>query len=187
MIKKGGIIFLNGVTSSGKTTIAKIIQKTSGKNFYYVSNDVFYGLQCEIYNSNVYNNDGTMHAAEAVVLMYHFAKVLVEQGKNVLIDGMLHEYGEYIKIYGNTNYDIMRDVLADVSVFMVEVFCPLEECKRRNISRGDRGENQSEEQSRIMNKNIRYNFFVDTSLYNADECAEKILIEFDSKINKNDE
>ena len=58
---------------------------------------------------------------------------------------------------------------------MVEVFCPLEECRRRNIARGDRGENQSHEQNEIMNKTVKYDFCVDTSVDSAIECARKIL------------
>ena len=181
-MKKGKIIFLNGVTSSGKTTIAKEIQKTAAENFYYVSNDVFFDLESKIYNHRFYADDTGAYMAEAVVLMYHFAKTLAEQGTNVVIDGMFYEADEYVEKYGKTNYDSMRDILSGLAVLMVEVYCPLDECRRRNIARGDRGENQSEEQQEIMNKMIRYDFRVDTSMNSAEECAAQILSEFYTRV-----
>ena len=175
-MKRGKIIFLNGVTSTGKTTIAKEIQRTAAENFYYVSNDVFYGVEAQIYNPRFYvDGEQEKYMAEAVVLLYHFAKILADQGTNVVIDGMFHETDEYIKLHGKTNYGSMLSILSGLPVLMVEVYCSLEECRRRNIARGDRGENQSEEQHAIMNKHIRYDFSVDTSIDSAEECAAKIL------------
>ncbi len=58
-----------------------------------------------------------------------------------------------------------------------EVYCPLEVCRQRNIIRGDRYENQSQEQYEIMAKDIRYSARVDTSACSAHECAEQIIRE----------
>ena len=58
---------------------------------------------------------------------------------------------------------------------VVEVFCPLEECRRRNIARGDRGENQSREQAEIMAQNIAYAMRVETHLHTPEECAEQMI------------
>ena len=43
-MKKGHIVFLNGVTSSGKTSIAKAIQERDDTFFYIVSNDMFQNM-----------------------------------------------------------------------------------------------------------------------------------------------
>ena len=175
-MKKGKIIFLNGVSSSGKTTIAKAIQKAADENFYHLSNDMFANLVGEMYNPKFFvDGEVEKYFAEAVVLMYHMAKTLAEHGTNVVIDGMFHETKEYIEMYGKTNYGNMQHILSGLNILMVEVFCPLDECKRRNIARGDRDENQSDEQSRIMCKDIDYDFMVDTSIDSAEECATKIL------------
>ena len=40
-MNKGKIIFLNGVTSSGKTSIVDAIQLKSEDFFYIVANDIF--------------------------------------------------------------------------------------------------------------------------------------------------
>ena len=42
LVKKGKIIFLNGVTSAGKTSIAEEIQELANEVYYHVSNDTFH-------------------------------------------------------------------------------------------------------------------------------------------------
>jgi len=114
---------------------------------------------------------------ESMFFMYQFGKTVSEQGINIIIDGMLEEKNEFIIKYKKTNYEILLDTFKSHNIFMVEVFCPLDECRRRNISRGDRGKNQSYKQSKVMNKNVKYNFSVDTSVDDAYECAKKIINE----------
>lgn len=58
---------------------------------------------------------------------------------------------------------------------MVEVYCPLEVCRERNIERENRYAEQSEEQNKLMAKNIKYSMKVDTSTNSPKECANNIL------------
>jgi len=53
----------------------------------------------------------------------------------------------------------------------------LEICRERNIARGDRFENQSQEQAELMAENIKYSMRVDTSAMSSAECAEAIVKE----------
>lgn len=69
------------------------------------------------------------------------------------------------------------EFLKDNPLDIVEVYCPLDICKKRNIERGDRYETQSEEQSILMAKNISYSMKVDTSIYSPAECADAIVKE----------
>ncbi len=46
-MKKGNIIFLNGVSSSGKTTLAKKIQEKSNSNLAWISIDTFCNMWLE--------------------------------------------------------------------------------------------------------------------------------------------
>ena len=64
-------------------------------------------------------------------------------GKNVIIDGILVERDGVAPHYGR-----MKEILQDNPLEIVEVFCPLEICRQRNIDRGDRYETQSDEQGR---------------------------------------
>jgi len=51
----------------------------------------------------------------------------------------------------------------------------LEICRKRNIERGDRTENQSDLQNELMAENIHYSCSVDTSKNTPEECADIIL------------
>ena len=69
----------------------------------------------------------------------------------------------------------MMDILRDNPLDIVEVYCPLEICRQRNLIRGNRFETQSEEQHRMMAENIKYRITVDTSIHSSAECAEMIV------------
>ena len=71
----------------------------------------------------------------------------------------------------------MMDILSDNPLSIVEVACPLDICRARNIVRGDRHENQSDEQAAIMARNIRYAMTVHTDINTPEACAEAIVRE----------
>lgn len=105
-------------------------------------------------------------------MMYHTAKLYSDMGKNVLIDGILVEREEI-----KPHYHQLLEILKDNPLDIVEVYCPLDICKQRNIIRGDRYETQSHEQHDLMADNIRYSVKVDTSVHSSEECAEQIIRE----------
>ena len=103
-------------------------------------------------------------------MMYHTAKLFSDMGKNVLIDSILVERDGVAPHYAR-----MKEILRDNPLDIVEVFCPPEICRQRNIDRGDRYETQSEEQAGLMAKDICYSLRVDTSRLSPEECADTIL------------
>lgn len=110
------------------------------------------------------------YLSEVIIMMYHAAKLFSDMGKNVLIDGILVEREQI-----HPHYQQLLEIMKDSPLDIIEVYCPLEICRQRNIQRGDRYENQSEEQAILMAKDIRYSLKVDTSLFTPEECAEKII------------
>ena len=167
-MEKGKIIFLNGVTSSGKTSIVEALQERRDVFFYVVANDLFQEMVGEQY----LQEDYWKYLSEVIIMMYHTAKLYSDMGKNVLIDGILVEREE-IKPHYRRLMEIMKDSPLDV----VEVYCPLDICRQRNIERGDRYESQSEEQAALMSKDIKYRMRVDTYKHSSKECAEQIVKE----------
>lgn len=163
---KGRIIFLNGVTSSGKTSIVEALQERDDIFFYVVANDLFQ----EMVGDKYLQQDYWKYLSEVIIMMYHTARLYSDMGKNVLIDGILVEH-EQIK----PHYQQMMQIMKGYPLDIVEVYCPLELCKQRNIQRGDRYESQSAEQAQLMAQDIRYSMKVDTSLYSPPECAEQIM------------
>lgn len=165
---KGRIIFLNGVTSSGKTSIVEALQERDDIFFYVVANDLFQEMVGEKFLRENY----WKYLSEVIIMMYHTAKLYSDMGKNVLIDGILVEREEI-----KPHYKQLIEILKDNPLDVVEVYCPLDICRQRNIIRGDRYETQSDEQQELMADNIKYSIKVDTSVYSASECADMIVDE----------
>ena len=163
---KGRIIFLNGVTSAGKTTLVEALQERDDVFFYVVANDLFQ----QTVGDKFLRENYWKYLSEAIILMYHTAKLFSDMGKNVLIDGILVEREEI-----TPHYHQLREILIENPLDLVEVYCPLEICRERNLIRGDRYELQSQEQHRLMAKDIEYSLHVDTSLHSPEECAAQIV------------
>jgi len=167
-MEKGRIIFLNGVTSAGKTSIVEALQYQKDVFFYAVANDLFQ----EMVGDNFLRENYWKYLSEVIIMMYHTAKLYSDMGKNVLIDGILVEREEI-----KPHYHQLLEILKDNPLDIVEVYCPLDICRQRNIIRGDRYETQSQEQLALMAQNIKYSIRVDTSIYSSEECAKKIIRE----------
>ncbi len=167
-MNKGHIIFLNGVTSSGKTSIVEALQERRDVFFYVVANDLFQEMIGEQY----LQEDYWKYLSEVIIMMYHTARLYSDMGKNVLIDGILVERDEI-----KPHYLQLKEIMKDNPLDIVEVYCPLEICRQRNIERGDRYEDQSQEQAQLMNKDIEYRMRVDTSCFSPEECADMIVNE----------
>lgn len=165
-MSKGRIIFLNGVTSSGKTSIVEALQNREDCYFYVVANDLFQEMVGERFLRQNY----WQHLSRVIILMYHTAKLYSDMGHDVLIDGILVERPEIAP-----HYRQLMDILADNPLSIVEVACPLDVCRARNIARGDRYESQSEEQADLMATDIRYAMTVHTDKNTPEECAEAIV------------
>lgn len=167
-MENGRIIFLNGVTSSGKTSIVESLQNQEDIFFYVVANDLFQ----EMVGENYLRKNYWKYLSEVIIMMYHTAKLYSDMGKNVLVDGILVEREEI-----KPHYRQLLEILKNNPLDIVEIYCPLDICRQRNIIRGDRYETQSQEQYSLMAKNIKYSTKVDTSIYSPEECAKKIIKE----------
>ena len=165
-MEKGRILYLNGVTSSGKTSIVEALQARRDVFFYVVANDLFQ----EMIGENYLQEDYWKYLGEVIILMYHTAKLFSDMGKNVIIDSILVERDGVAP-----HYERMKEILKDNPLDIVEVFCPLDLCRQRSIERGDRYETQSDEQAALMAEGIRYSLRVDTGRLSPEECADTIL------------
>ena len=166
----GKILYLNGVTSSGKTSIVNAL-RARGVKFYYLSDDIF---EDHIIDPIPYGAPGYDKAlAEAVFLMHRTARLFSEAGKIVVIDSMLLESPGFVPHYAR-----VLEIYKDHPLHMIEVYCPLDVCRQRNLQRGDRHEFQSQEQAAVMAKQVRYDLRLDTAILTPDQCAQKIINNF---------
>ncbi len=166
-MEKGNIVFLNGVTSSGKTSIVKELSRRNDILFFNLGYDLF---EETIPEWAVGEND---NYAIAILAMYEAAKGFSDQGQDVLIDGLI------MNMPGLTNhYQRVKAIFEHYPLQIVHVYCPFDICRKRNIIRGDRRIDQSERQWEIAEKNIDYRLVLDTSELTVDDCADIIIKTF---------
>ena len=101
-MEKGRIIFLNGVTSAGKTSIVEALQDREDVFFYVVANDLFQEMVGERYLRDNY----WKYLSEVIIMMYHSSKLYSDMGKNVIIDGILVEREELKPHYHTSQREI---------------------------------------------------------------------------------
>ncbi len=94
---------------------------------------------------------------------------LTHNDRCVILDTVLLDIPEFPEVYKRLLESCTHTVL-----FAVNVVCDLETCRRRNIERGDRHENQSQWQYEHLVK-IKYDLTVDTTTQSPISCAEIIL------------
>ncbi|VTR62498.1 Chloramphenicol phosphotransferase-like protein [Actinobacillus pleuropneumoniae] len=112
-MSKGKIVYLNGVTSSGKTSIVDAIQLKSDEFFYVVANDLFENT----IGDNYLREDYWKYLSDAIIMMYHTAKLFSDHGKNVLIDGILVERPEL-----KPHYEKLRTYLLGTPFILLKCF-----------------------------------------------------------------
>lgn len=120
-------ILLNGTSSSGKTTLARALQRTLSEPALYLSNDSFIFMAPD----HALKDD---HVRPQVLLpllsaFHRSLPLVVACGYPVIIDHVI-ERRDWME-------EIAR-ALHGFDVFFVKVECPLAELERREIARGDR-------------------------------------------------
>ena len=168
---KGKLIYLNGVTSTGKSTAADCIKEMSRDVFYTSSNDIFHGMVAW----NHFEGCFWSLVAHTVTAQYHAVRGLIDGGFNVIIDGMFLDLGEYRELFGKSNYELFCDIFSDCEYLTVNMVCDPEELRRRNRVRRNRGENQSDEQLEKMAAGLTLDLTIDVMKYSPEECAVMIL------------
>jgi len=175
-MNKGKIICLNGVSSSGKTTLAKTLQEKLNEPYYLMNEDTFTFMLPEKFNGFI--NDTAENEPiweESLANYYHVIKLYSDRGCNVVVDTVLDDK-EWL--------DIMVELLHDSPVLFVHVTCPKEELARRELARGDREIGMAVEQlNYLCPKDKIYDITVDTHAYTTDECARKIISHLNSSDN----
>jgi chloramphenicol 3-O phosphotransferase len=164
----GKIIFLNGTSSSGKTTIGKCLQEILTEPYLLLSVDDL--LNClperEFEPTTQDEAEKSMEMIYRVISAYHRAVgALARAGINLIVDHVLQEeawLGECLSEWSG------------LDVCFVGVKCPLDELERRETGRGDRNPGTAAFQFDRVHAHKTYDIEVDTSVLTADTCAERI-------------
>jgi len=164
---KGKIIFLNGVSSAGKSTLAKTLQDKLSEPFYILANDMF--TNDAVVPDKFINIDADSAYQRALKGMYYAVKGFSDAGINTIVDDVL------LKENGYDRLNQCVKLLHEYPVLFVHVTCPIDELRRREQNRGDRDIGQSESQIPLLTPQDTYDITVDTYNNIKEECADKIM------------
>jgi len=158
----GNVIFLSGVSSCGKTTLAKILQQRLGKEepYLHVPLDSFIEmLPPESLNSV----PEFFRMAEG---FHRSIRGLVDAGNNAIVDHVLIE-PEWL--------EQCLHLLRDRYVLFVGLDCPLEILEERERRRDTRRQGFARSQLAKIHRGKIYDLLLDTSILSPDQCVDKVL------------
>ena len=159
-MQKGKIIFLNGVSSSGKTTLAKALQDLLPEPPYYISNDLFAEMIPGKYFSDAKKEQNFSILCKVI-------KTFSDTGVDVVFDSLIlsaQRMNQYVEAFH------------EHPVLFVHVTCPAYELRRREEKRNDREIGQGESQlAELHPQDNTYDIDVDTHANSTGECADKII------------
>jgi chloramphenicol 3-O phosphotransferase len=177
------VILLNGVGSSGKSSIAKALQQIANKPFLHIQMDTF----CEMLPETLQEHpDGFVYEETSengkplVVIktgpvgeralrgMRHAIAAMAAQGNNLIVDDVMlgSEREEYATL------------LSGFDTFFVGVFARLDVLEARERQRGDRLIGLARWQYDRVHKGMKYDLEVDTGSLTPMECADIIKQKF---------
>lgn len=160
-MNRGKIIFLNGVSSSGKSTLSKEIIK-SMPDYFHISLDTF----DDFIGSMEDRENNHLIPVETEYYFHRTIAMFSDSGVNLVVDHVL--FNDF------TRKDCL-EVLKDYPVLFVGVHCPLEELERREKARGDRNIGQAKLQLGYVHKNETYDVEVNTYSESLEECSRRVI------------
>lgn len=183
MNRSAQIILLNGVGSSGKSSIAKALQKIANKSFLHIQMDTFCEMLPETLQDHpdgfafekIFEKGKPLVAIKtgpvgerALRGMRHAIAAMAAQGNNLIVDDVMleNEPEEYAAL------------LSGFATYFVGVFAPLEVLEARERQRGDRLTGLARWQYERVHRGRKYDLEIDTGSFGPVDCATLIKEKF---------
>jgi chloramphenicol 3-O phosphotransferase len=167
------ILFINGASSSGKSSILKSLQDQLQDPFLDMGIDRFIFMLPRRYLNRPHWDDILGKANKAgtagMVLfsgMHHAIAAAARQGNNVIAD---HVFVEKAWIEECTR------LFAGMNAYLIGIRCPLEILEQRERDREDRTLGQARAQYDVVHRYTQYDLEVDTSILSTAQCAQRIM------------
>jgi chloramphenicol 3-O phosphotransferase len=174
----GRVVLLHGTSSSGKTTVARAVQRQAETPWVRLGIDAFWTAIDERWMEHgshasegfLWTDDsrivpgpvGQRLAAGMRAALATFART----GNDLLVDDVFID-PEWL--------DGWRSELVDLELLLVGVVAPLHVLEQRESARGDRILGEARAQVDLIHQGIEYDLIVDTSRKSPEECARSIL------------
>ncbi|MDX8148347.1 AAA family ATPase [Lentzea sp. BCCO 10_0061] len=156
------IIFLNGTSSSGKSSIAAELLKVLDTPYFHLAVDAF-GAMRAVERTLELDGPAVTEVLRRTRAGFHRAVAgMAQAGNDLVVDHVLSEPWRL--------QDCLT-VLDGLDVVLVGVHCPPDELERRERARGDRVPGVAAKQLQCVHQHGLYDFEVDTSTNSPLECA----------------
>jgi len=164
-MSKGRILFLNGASSSGKSSIAKVLQEMLEQPCIHLCIDDYLGaFQKDLWD----NKEIVQREWPHIISGFHAAAAAIARAGNlVVVDDVLEQSPPWV--------GSLLELFDGLDVIFIGVHCPLEELVRREEERGDRRKGMVRLQFDQVHAQAVYDVEVDTSVLSPDECASLIV------------
>ena len=167
------IIFINGTSSSGKTSLLKALQAKLTEPYLDMGIDRFIWMLPKRYLDRPLWDDVLGKAVQSGPLglvlfsgMHHAIAAAAKRGLNVIAD---HVFVEKAWV------DECAALFAELNAYLIGLHCPLEVLEQREKDRKDRTLGQAREQFDVIHKYVVYDLELDTSTLTVEECVEKVI------------
>ena len=158
------IIWLNGTSSSGKTTLARELQTLLDEHFLHVCFDTFYQMLPARFKPTT---PADSKYVERVHLGFEYSVPALAKGGNRLVVDYPFHYADSLPR--------CLDIVAGYTVLYVGVFCPIEILEQREAARGDRKIGLARYQSTRVHADSEYDVEVGTHELSVNQAAQKII------------
>lgn len=157
------ILFLNGTSSAGKTSLARAFQRLWHEPSLYASNDAFIFM----FPEHVLQDDSVRPKVLWPLLSAFNRSLpnLAACGFPMVVDYVLESEAWVRECV---------ESLKDYEVLFVGIKCPLEELERRERARGDRQVGFARWQYELVHRFGPYDFEIDTSLNTPEQGAAQL-------------
>ena len=172
------IIFLNGCTSAGKSSIARSLQEQLQTPYLVTGIDVAFAMIPVRFHSHPAgflfdrNEQGLVRlnigeiGRKALDAHQAAASAIALRGIHLILDEVILDHQL------RTSW---KEHLLNLDVFSVGVHCDLAILEKREKERGDRVIGQARGQVGLVHEDMQYDLEVDTSELTPDEVANRIL------------
>ena len=170
----GRVIYLNGASSAGKTTLAEALLDVLEEPYLHFSINLF----DELPSRKQMKRDLIPDISYFELGFAKCIAALASSGNNVIVDDVIAPPQELPAGHEFDALDLLRQrmtVLCPFDVLFVKVFCPLDELERREAARGDRSVGLARFQYNQVHKYAIYDVVVDTSQDTPEDAAAKTL------------
>ncbi|HEY2695166.1 MAG TPA: AAA family ATPase [Pseudonocardiaceae bacterium] len=151
------IVFLNGASSSGKSSIARQLLLVLGRPYFHFSVDAFHAMRAA---------EPTEPIDERTVLGFHRAVAgMAAAGNDIVVDHALDQPRWFTDCV---------DTWREHDVVFVGVHCSLPELNRRERLRDDRETGLAARQFRSVHSHGGYDLECDTEVNHPRDCAMQI-------------